>query len=69
MNFLPNLPEDGGTLVVPMFHKYVRKYCEDYKHLRKVPKQLQPYFFSFLFFYLTANLKYIASNLPLFCYS
>jgi len=22
--------------VVPMFHKYVRKYCEDYKHLRKV---------------------------------
>eukprot|EP01032_Pedospumella_encystans_P011855 gene11855-13752_t len=35
MNFLPNLPEDGGTLVVPMFHKYMRKYCEDYKHLRK----------------------------------
>ena len=35
MNFLPNLPEDGGTLVVPKFHKYMREYCETHAHLRK----------------------------------
>ena len=30
LNFLPNNEEDGGTLIVPKFHKYLPIFCDTY---------------------------------------
>lgn len=64
LNFHTNLEEDGGTLVVPMFHKYVRRYCEDYKHLRKVSVASAVFIFYFMFtrLYFEALLTIYASD-------
>jgi hypothetical protein len=35
LNFLDNVEEDGGTLVVPKFHAYLPEFCTEYAHLRK----------------------------------
>lgn len=35
LNFADNLEEDGGTLIVPRFHKHVRAWCAENVHLRK----------------------------------
>jgi len=35
LNFLDNVDEDGGTLVVPKFHAYLPEFCAQYAHLRK----------------------------------
>lgn len=38
LNFANNLEEDGGTIIVPKFHKHIRQWCADNCHLRnKVP--------------------------------
>jgi hypothetical protein len=36
LNFLPNVEEDGGTLVVPKFHTFLPDFCANYAHLRKL---------------------------------
>jgi hypothetical protein len=35
LNFADNLEEDGGTVIVPRFHKHVKAWCADNVHLRK----------------------------------
>jgi hypothetical protein len=35
LNFADNLEEDGGTIIVPRFHKYVKAWCAENAHLRK----------------------------------
>ena len=35
MNFLDNRDEDGGTLVVPYFHRYLPTFCSTFTSLRK----------------------------------
>jgi ectoine hydroxylase-related dioxygenase (phytanoyl-CoA dioxygenase family) len=35
MNFSDNLDEDGGTIIVPKFHKHVELWCQRNSHLRK----------------------------------
>lgn len=35
LNFTDNLEEDGGTIVVPKFHKYIARWCADNESMRK----------------------------------
>jgi ectoine hydroxylase-related dioxygenase (phytanoyl-CoA dioxygenase family) len=35
LNFLDNVDEDGGTLVVPKFHTYLPEFCAEFAHLRR----------------------------------
>lgn len=35
LNFADNLEEDGGTIIVPRFHKHVKAWCAENVHLRK----------------------------------
>lgn len=35
LNFADNLEEDGGTIIVPRFHKHVKSWCAENAHLRK----------------------------------
>jgi ectoine hydroxylase-related dioxygenase (phytanoyl-CoA dioxygenase family) len=35
LNFADNVAEDGGTIVVPYFHRYMTKWCEVHKNIRK----------------------------------
>lgn len=35
LNFADNLEEDGGTIIVPRFHKHVKAWCAENVRLRK----------------------------------
>ena len=35
LNFADNLDEDGGTIVVPYFHRYLKQWIEKHKAIRK----------------------------------
>ena len=35
LNFAENVDNDGGTLVVPFFHRYLRRWCENNSALRR----------------------------------
>lgn len=35
LNFMDNVEADGGTIVVPKFHRYIAHWCEEHKTLKK----------------------------------
>lgn len=35
LNFADNLEEDGGTLIVPFFHRFLKEWCRKNDYIRK----------------------------------